>query len=79
MVRFTVMKVRALLLLSLLTVPATAQSPCESRCNQQSSECLRRCSGDPKDASKPENAKKLMACLQQCEAEVKPCREACRK
>ncbi|MDX2015937.1 MAG: hypothetical protein SFW67_37430 [Myxococcaceae bacterium] len=56
-----------------------AQSPCESRCNQQSSECLRKCSGDPKDASKPENAKKLMACLQQCEAEVKPCREACRK
>jgi hypothetical protein len=59
--------------------PTVAQSPCESRCNQQASECLRRCAGDSKEASKPENAKKLMACIQQCEAEVKPCREACRK
>jgi hypothetical protein len=73
--------VRFLVIAVLLVAPpwASAQSPCESRCNQQSSECLRRCAGEPKEASKPENAKKLMSCLQQCEAEVKPCRDACRK
>jgi hypothetical protein len=65
----------------LLAMPALgpAQSPCESKCNQQASECLRRCAGDPKEAAKAENAKKLMACLQTCEAEAKPCRESCRK
>lgn len=73
--------IRRLVAVLLLVLPAVgpAQSPCESKCNQQASECLQRCAGAPKDAAKPENAKKLMGCLQTCEVEVKPCREACRK
>lgn len=66
----------AALLVSLL---AAAQSPCEAKCNQQASDCLKRCAGDPKDASKPDQAKRLMECLKTCEVEVKPCRDTCRK
>lgn len=58
---------------------AWAQSPCESKCNQQASECLKRCAGDPKDASKPDQAKRMMECLQKCDAETRPCRDACKK
>lgn len=58
---------------------AWAQSPCEAKCNHENSACLKRCAGDPRDASKPEHAKRLMACLKQCEAEIRPCREACRR
>lgn len=69
------------LLLLTLFVPllAGAQSPCEAKCNQQASDCLKQCAGDPKDASKPDQAKRLMECLKTCEAQVKPCRDACRK
>ena len=65
----------------LMLVPAfgPAQTPCEARCNYVAKECLRRCAGDSKDASKPEHAKRLMECLRQCEVEVAPCREACRR
>lgn len=69
----------ALLTLALYAALATAQSPCEAKCNQQASDCLKRCVGDPKDASKPEQAKRLMECLKTCEAEVKPCRDACKR
>jgi hypothetical protein len=58
---------------------ALAQSPCESKCNQQASECLKACSGDPKEASKPDHAQKLLACLSQCDVQAKPCRESCKK
>jgi hypothetical protein len=58
---------------------AGAQSPCEAKCNQQASDCLKQCAGDPKDASKPDQAKRLMECLKTCEVEVKPCRDTCRK
>ncbi len=58
---------------------AWGQSPCEAKCNHENSECLKRCAGDPKDASKPENARKLMECLKTCEQQTRPCREACRK
>jgi hypothetical protein len=70
------------LLLSLfVTLAATvaAQSPCEAKCNQQASDCLKVCAGDPKDASKPDQARRLMDCLKTCELQVKPCREGCRK
>ena len=62
-----------------LSLLASAQSPCEAKCNQQASDCLKRCAGDPKDASKPDQAKRLMECLKTCEVEVKPCRDTCRK
>lgn len=70
-----------LLLTFLVTIAATvaAQSPCVATCNQQASNCLKQCAGDPKDASKPDQAKRLMDCLKTCEAQVQPCREACRK
>lgn len=71
---------KRLLLLSLyVPLLAVAQSPCEAKCNQQASDCLKQCAGDPKDASKPDQAKRLMECLKTCEVEVKPCRDTCRK
>ncbi|MER2559759.1 MAG: hypothetical protein ABTQ32_03510 [Myxococcaceae bacterium] len=70
---------RLLLLTLFVPLLASAQSPCEAKCNQQASDCLKRCAGDPKDASKPDQAKRLMECLKTCEVEVKPCRETCRK
>jgi hypothetical protein len=69
----------ALVTLALCAALAAAQSPCEAKCNQQASDCLKRCAGDPKDASKPDQAKRLMECLKTCEAEVKPCRDSCRR
>jgi len=70
-----------LLLTLFVTLSASvwAQSACEATCNQQASSCLKQCAGDPKDASKPDQAKRLMDCLKTCEAQVKPCREGCRK
>lgn len=65
--------------LALFGGSALAQSPCDARCNQQASDCLKACAGDPKDASKPDQAKRLMECLKTCEVEVKPCREACKR
>lgn len=72
---------KRLLLTLVVTLAATvlAQSPCEARCNQLASDCLKQCAGDPKDASKPDQARRLMDCLKTCEAQVKPCREGCRK
>ena len=72
---------RALAILSLLltAAPAAAQNACEAKCNQQASECLRSCTGDPKDAQKPEAAQKLMECLKQCEAKTLACKDACGK
>jgi hypothetical protein len=52
--------------------------PCDTRCNQQASECIKACAGDPKDASKAENAQRLIACLQKCEREAEPCRKQCK-
>ncbi|MBE2249864.1 MAG: hypothetical protein IAE78_09965 [Myxococcus sp.] len=72
---------KRLLITSLVALAASvaAQSPCEAKCNQQASDCLKACAGDPKDASKPDQAKRLMECLKTCEAQVRPCREGCRK
>lgn len=58
--------------------PAFAQqSPCQSKCNQQASECLKSCAGDPKDAQRPEQAEKLMVCLRQCEKQNGACKQRC--
>lgn len=62
-----------------LALVTHAQTPCDAKCNQEASECMKRCAGDSKDAAKPEQSKRLMACLQTCDAQTKPCREACRK
>lgn len=69
---------RCAFLLGFVACFAWAQSPCEAKCNQLHSECLKRCAGDPKDAAKPEAAKRLMECLKTCDAEVRPCRESCK-
>jgi hypothetical protein len=69
----------AFLMLVFTATPAAAQGACEAKCNQQASECLKGCTGDPKDAQKPEATDKLMACLKQCEAKTLACKEACSK
>ncbi|GMU60581.1 MAG: hypothetical protein AMXMBFR34_23440 [Myxococcaceae bacterium] len=58
-------------------LPARAQETCEVRCNQQASECLKACTGDPKDAQKPEASQRLLECIKQCEAKTKACKGAC--
>lgn len=69
---------RWLSLLALVPCLALAQSgPCESRCNLQGSECLKACTGDPKDAQKPGESQRLMQCLAQCEAQTRQCKQAC--
>jgi hypothetical protein len=72
---------KRLLLIVCVTLAAsvTAQSPCEAKCNQVASECLKQCAGEPKDASKPDQAQRLMDCLKRCELQVKPCRDGCQK
>lgn len=69
--------VGCLLLWSTLTL--AQDSTCESKCNQAGSDCLKACSGDPKDVNKPGASKKMMDCLKKCEKETKPCRDACKK
>jgi hypothetical protein len=54
-----------------------AQTACESKCHQQASECLKACTGDPKDAQKPEQRTRLMQCLNACDQRTKQCKEAC--
>ncbi len=65
--------------LAFLPLVAFAQDACETKCNQQASECLKACVGDAREAAKPENAQKMMACLQKCEKETAPCRQQCKK
>ncbi len=68
-----------LLTLALAAVPARAdaQSACEAKCTQQSVECLKVCTGDPKDAQKPAAGERLMACVRACEAQTLSCKAAC--
>ncbi len=58
---------------------AEAQDACESKCNQASAECLRTCVAKPTNTPKDskEQSAKMMQCLNICEAQAKPCREAC--
>ncbi len=52
-------------------------SPCATKCNLQASECMKTCTGDPKDAQRPEKAQKLMGCLKTCEEQNRQCKTAC--
>jgi hypothetical protein len=65
------------LMLCVLGGVASAQTECESRCNQQASECLKVCTGDPKDAQKVDERERLVKCLAKCEAKSKPCKSQC--
>jgi hypothetical protein len=67
----------ALLIAFVSTAAVAQQSPCQSKCNVQAGECLKACMGDPKDASKPENAQRLQDCLKQCEAQNQQCKSGC--
>jgi hypothetical protein len=70
---------RALLAaLALLTAaPAQAQTACEARCHRDGSECLKACTGAPKDAQKPDQGGRLIACLDRCEKTTQACKKAC--
>jgi len=69
---------QSVMLLAVLTVggAARAQDACETKCNQASAECLRVCVAEP-SKDKNEQSAKMMKCLNTCEAQAKPCREAC--
>lgn len=53
------------------------QSPCHSKCNLSSSECMKSCMGDPKDAQKKEKGEHLQECLKHCEAQNAQCKQRC--
>lgn len=71
------MRRAAMLAVLLFTARAGAQDACEAKCNQQASECLKACTGDPKDAQKPGASQRLMDCVKQCEARTVACKGAC--
>lgn len=59
---------------------ALAQAPlsqCATKCNTTASECMKVCTGDPKDASKPGKADGMMKCMKACEDTLKQCKSAC--
>ncbi len=68
-----------IVLFALLVVSnsSQAQDTCETKCNQDASDCLKVCVGDPKSAAKKESAGRMMECLKSCDLKAKPCREAC--
>jgi hypothetical protein len=68
---------RLVLGLTLLAAPAFAQSACEAKCHRDGSECMKACTGDPKDAQKPEHGKQLMQCVSSCQQQTKTCKRAC--
>lgn len=68
---------RAALLAVLISLSTWAQSQCESKCNQQASDCMKVCAGDPKDAQRPEQGKHLMQCINSCQQQTKQCKESC--
>lgn len=67
----------ALLGLVFTAADAAAQNTCDAKCNQQASECLKVCTGDPKDAQKPGGSQRLMECIKQCEAKTAACKAGC--
>jgi coenzyme F420-reducing hydrogenase gamma subunit len=70
--------VLALLLTAVLLGQAERPpSTCDARCHQQGSECLKSCSGDPKDAQRPDQGQHLMRCLQGCEQRTRACKQQC--
>jgi hypothetical protein len=69
---------KVLLLISAVWgLSALADNACETKCNQQSSDCMKVCAGDPKDASKPDQGKRLVQCVSSCQQVTKQCKQAC--
>jgi hypothetical protein len=74
------MQMMTLLLAALLLGQAERPPPpCELRCNQQGSECLKACTGEPRDAQKPDQGQSLIRCLQGCEQRTRACKQVCGK
>ena len=56
----------------------TKEQECRDACGQALGTCMAPCTGDPKDAAKPENKTKTMACVKSCSDAQKPCINACK-
>ena len=55
------------------------EQKCQSECGQAMSTCMVPCMGtNPKDADKPENKSKAMACIRGCSDQQKPCLTKCK-
>ena len=59
------------------TLAFAQQTPCQSKCNLQASECMKACMGDPKDAQKPEQGQHLQECIKQCTTQNAQCKQSC--
>jgi hypothetical protein len=71
-------RMRVVLLISAMVgLSARADNACETKCNQQTSECMKVCTGDPKDAAKPDQGKRLVQCVSSCQQVSKQCKQAC--
>jgi hypothetical protein len=68
-----------LVIASLLGQAEKPPPACDARCHQQGSECLKACTGEPRDAQKPDQGQRLMQCLQGCEQRTRVCTQACPK
>ena len=56
------------------------EQQCQMKCGQAMSTCMTPCLGaDPKEATKPENKDKTMACVRSCSDKQKPCLDECKK
>jgi hypothetical protein len=71
------MKRLALLCVVLAAFVAVSEDKaCESKCNQEGSDCLKACS-QPKEGAA--DAKLMMHCLKHCEVKTKACKQECAK
>ena len=53
---------------------------CQMKCGEAMNACMAPCMGsNPKDAAKPENRDKTMACVKKCTNDQKPCLNECKK
>ncbi len=64
-------------ILVVATFAFAQQSPCPSKCNLKASECMKSCTGDPKEAQRPEKSERLVQCLKQCETQNAVCKQSC--
>lgn len=56
---------------------ALAQNACEAKCHREASDCMKACTGDPKEAQRPEHGKRLVACVNRCQHQTQECKRAC--
>ncbi len=55
------------------------EQQCLTKCGEAMSACMLPCLGsEPKDAAKPENKTKTMACVKVCSEAQKPCISDCK-